>query len=88
MWEKCSQCRGAAVYQAMQYPQQVVLPVQVTESLLHGAGEHAVLQLPQREDELPSENEKQIFKWIYLKKKNQCNKYANLRNIEHFLLVI
>lgn len=44
---------GAVVDQAVQHPQQVVLPGQVTKPLLHHMGKQGVLQILQREDVLP-----------------------------------
>lgn len=53
-----SQCGRAVVNQAVQHTQQVVLPVQIAEPLLHNTGKHVVLEVLQREYVLPSEKRK------------------------------
>lgn len=53
-----SQCGWAVVDQAVQYTQQVVFPVQITEPLLHNTGKRVVLEVLQREDALSLEKRK------------------------------
>lgn len=61
--QKCQIGLGlqSVVNQAVQDTQQAVVPVEITEPLFHGAGEHAELEALQGEDTLPSEKKK-IFK--------------------------
>lgn len=53
-----SQRGRAVVDQAVQQPQQIVLPIQVPKALLHHLGKHVVLQILQRKDVFSFEKKK------------------------------
>ena len=65
-----SPCGRAVVNQAVQHTQQVVLPVQVAESLLHNTGKRVVLEVLQREYVLPSEKRKRSIFYM-----NTCEQH-------------
>ena len=55
-----SQCGWTVVDQAVQQPQQIILPVQVTKPLLHHLGKYVVLEILQRKDVFPFGKKEEI----------------------------
>lgn len=62
-----SRCGRAVVDQTVQHTQQVIFPVQITESLLHNTGKHLVLEVLQRKNVFPLEKRESCMTGVWSK---------------------